>query len=736
MPEHMLCLQNGKFDAPDRLFHSVSQCHSCALSNHADVKELIPEFYGRNNDFDFLINTQGLQLGATQNGDRVDDVTLPPWAKSPRDFLRKNNKALESEICTAMLPRWIDLIFGSKSRGEAAKEANNLFHRCSYLGPADLSALPTQEERFQAELQATEFGIVPDQLFVGRHPLRHETVDDSFVNPDVGRTFSGTEDGKADAWELLESPSVESNDLNQGRLQDDSNASRPWEEEDPTSSFPHSSNKLTTENQRHESLPQKTQTQNPFHVDTNERFIENNQRFRKIPTSGSGDAGDGYGSNLRTSSFSHLGKEPNDIPYGESEGKGSSPRSTIGPVSPTKTTPATSSEWDVKFIEKRKVHEDAISGCAMFPAEGDRSMLVTTSLDGGLKVHTVSLGLSDSEKKESEGGFTGTLSRFSYITMSRGQFSPTDQSKLTEYRTHSSRDPLACLCMAGDGQGGKVAFAGGHDDVVLAYGINSACAVASIYSHRDAVTGLDMLYRPPLTMQSALWPKNATHIMVSGSWDATIKVWSVIVANGETVSIDKEPLAELFDADSSIVSVSAIACPDEGGIIVGAGSADGSFCVWNLHSNGVQVVIHKEPSRRGSGPCSVVKWSSESGRLSLFAGFATGKVASYALIDGTMRKASVASVGVPVQSLVYAENILLVGCADGGLRLIPIRDGTYFTPDLSLWPSVNNKSSPGLTSVNLSIMKKDDSVTCICCTGGEDGSIAIFEIKRASSRKP
>ena len=158
--------------------------------------------------------------------------------------------------------------------------------------------------------------------------------------------------------------------------------------------------------------------------------------------------------------------------------------------------------------------------------------------------------------------------------------------------------------------------------------------------------------------------------------------------------------------------------------------------MWNLHSNGVQVVIHKEPSRRGSGPCSVVKWSSESGRLSLFAGFATGKVASYALIDGTMRKASVASVGVPVQSLVYAENILLVGCADGGLRLIPIRDGTYFTPDLSLWPSVNNKSSPGLTSVNLSIMKKDDSVTCICCTGGEDGSIAIFEIKRASSRKP
>ena len=68
------------------------------------------------------------------------------------------------------------------------------------------------------------------------------------------------------------------------------------------------------------------------------------------------------------------------------------------------------------------------------------------------------------------------------------------------------------------------------------------------------------------------------------------------------------------------------------------------------------------------------------------------------------------SVGVAVQSLVYAEGILLVGCSDGGLRLIPIHDGTHFTPDLSLWPSVNNKSSPGLTSVNLSIigMKKEN----------------------------
>merc|ERR1719162_2599335 len=113
MPEHMLCLQNGKFDTPDRLFYSVDNTYKSALTNHTDVKELIPEFYHPQSS-DFLINAMGLQLGTTQNNERVHDVKLPPWARSPRDFLKKNRKALESDICTDRLPHWIDLIFGFK----------------------------------------------------------------------------------------------------------------------------------------------------------------------------------------------------------------------------------------------------------------------------------------------------------------------------------------------------------------------------------------------------------------------------------------------------------------------------------------------------------------------------------------------------------------------------------------------------------------------------------------------
>ena len=705
MPEHMLCLQNGKFDAPDRMFHSISQCHSCVLSNHADLKELIPEFYNPNNDFDFLINTRSLQLGATQNGERVNDVSLPKWAKSPKDFLKKNIKALESDICTAALPRWIDLIFGNKSRHEAAKEANNLFLRSAYLGPSDLSVLPTQEERFQVELQATEFGIVPDQLFTGRHPLRHETVDDSFINPDVGRSFRGTDDGKTETWELLESPSPDCNELQcENRYQDQTNIEGSQLNNNTTQTLSSVS-------------PQS------LVLNTSEQYGEEYQGERKspkdrmaIPISGSGDIRDATGDYSRLSSFSRLGKVENPI----------SPRLTNNLIPLKKPNIVISSQWDIRFIEKKKIHEDAISGCAIIPIDRDKYMLVTSSLDGRLKVHI----FFDSEKK-SEGGITETLSRFSYITMSRGNASPTDEHKLTEYRSLSSRDPLACLSIVSDPNGGKIAFTGGHDDVVLAYGINSACAVASIYSHRDAVTGLDVLYRPPLTMHSALWPKNATHCMVSGSWDATIKVWSVVVANGETVSIDREPLAELFDCESPIVCVSAVAFMDS--LFIAAGSENGSFCVWNLLSDGIQVVIHQEPARRG-GPCSVVKWSSEGDRLILFTGFGSGKVASYSLVDGVLQKGGAVSVGVAVQSMMYSEDVLIVGCSDGGLRLIPLLDGIHFTSDLTLWPAINNKVSPGLTSVDLSIMKSsnDDSRKCVCCTAGEDGSVALFEIKQAS----
>ena len=44
-PELMLCLQNGRFDLPDRMFNSIAEAWNNVLTNNSDFKELVPEFY-------------------------------------------------------------------------------------------------------------------------------------------------------------------------------------------------------------------------------------------------------------------------------------------------------------------------------------------------------------------------------------------------------------------------------------------------------------------------------------------------------------------------------------------------------------------------------------------------------------------------------------------------------------------------------------------------------------------
>jgi ABC-type multidrug transport system fused ATPase/permease subunit len=135
---------------------------SC-LSNPADLKELIPEFFCGGGEF--LSNGTGLDLGRRfvniiiviiifiiifdiffisivfiiliiiviiiitiiitiititiirATGQRVGDVELPPWARTPQEFIQKNRQALESDYVSENIHNWIDLIFGYKQRG-------------------------------------------------------------------------------------------------------------------------------------------------------------------------------------------------------------------------------------------------------------------------------------------------------------------------------------------------------------------------------------------------------------------------------------------------------------------------------------------------------------------------------------------------------------------------------------------------------------------------------------------
>eukprot|EP01060_Flectonema_neradi_P029901 TRINITY_DN4243_c0_g1_i1.p1 TRINITY_DN4243_c0_g1~~TRINITY_DN4243_c0_g1_i1.p1 ORF type:complete len:946 (+),score=137.53 TRINITY_DN4243_c0_g1_i1:93-2930(+) len=161
-PEWMLLIQNGKFDKGGRLFNSIPQCWKNVTTLNNDVKELIPQFFQGDGGF---LTSKGLDLGTLDDGSRVpDSVELPPWADSPDEFVSINRTALESLHVSANIHHWIDLVFGYQSRGDAARDADNLYHPFTYE-TADVS-----DESVRAQVQ--EFGQCPTQLFTKPHPKR------------------------------------------------------------------------------------------------------------------------------------------------------------------------------------------------------------------------------------------------------------------------------------------------------------------------------------------------------------------------------------------------------------------------------------------------------------------------------------------------------------------------------------------------------------------------------------
>lgn len=64
-----------------------------------------------------------------QNGERVNHVNLPPWARNdPRLFILIHRQALESDHVSQNICHWIDLVFGYKQKGKASVQAINVFH--------------------------------------------------------------------------------------------------------------------------------------------------------------------------------------------------------------------------------------------------------------------------------------------------------------------------------------------------------------------------------------------------------------------------------------------------------------------------------------------------------------------------------------------------------------------------------------------------------------------------------
>ncbi|XP_060102640.1 lipopolysaccharide-responsive and beige-like anchor protein [Heteronotia binoei] len=168
-----LNLQGGKFDHADRTFSSVSRAWRNCQRDTSDVKELIPDFYYLPEMF---VNENNYNLGVMDDGTVVSDVELPPWAKTPEEFVRINRLALESEFVSCQLHQWIDLIFGYKQQGPEAVRALNVFYYLTYEGAVNLNSITDPVLREAVEAQIRSFGQTPSQLLIEPHPPRSSAM--------------------------------------------------------------------------------------------------------------------------------------------------------------------------------------------------------------------------------------------------------------------------------------------------------------------------------------------------------------------------------------------------------------------------------------------------------------------------------------------------------------------------------------------------------------------------------
>ncbi|XP_032082434.1 WD repeat- and FYVE domain-containing protein 4 isoform X3 [Thamnophis elegans] len=177
-------LQGGDLDVADRMFHSVrSTWESASRDNMTDVRELIPEFFYLP---EFLTNHNHIDFGCLQDGTRLNDVDLPPWAGgNPHRFIRLHRQALESDFVSSRLHHWIDLIFGSKQQGPAAVKAVNTFHPYFYSDQAQMGSIEDPLVKSTVLGFVSNFGQMPKQLFTKPHPSRNAA---SLRKPSLGKS--------------------------------------------------------------------------------------------------------------------------------------------------------------------------------------------------------------------------------------------------------------------------------------------------------------------------------------------------------------------------------------------------------------------------------------------------------------------------------------------------------------------------------------------------------------------
>ncbi|KAL9648972.1 hypothetical protein ABK040_008352 [Willaertia magna] len=534
-PEYMLKLQNGKFDAADREFHSMKQTFHSVLNNTTDLKELIPEFYQSTGNF--LTNSLNLDLGIKNNGERVNNVVLPPWAKDERDFIYKCRLALESEYVSKNLHHWIDLIFGYKQRGIEAVKSDNVFYYLTYEGAVDIEKIKDPIERRGIEIQIREFGQTPKQVFTVPHPQRKSNTDTSSIS------LMSVTSSDIIPLDIISATSSSSVTGNRGSISSPIDRNRIGS----SSSLFDTSSPLSSSNSGSFSSLYKSTSSPTMKSNKNEAFDINdllktdlnrpssfvfNSKDQLGTTSGGEDSGDDFGSQYDSDSVMGLDNLVVDSPTKVRKKRSTLRKSKLSTSQSAMigedddnnngliTKYNTLNGVDPKPTIRIELHRDRIGSAII---SKDKTKVYTSSDDSTCKIYSL-----ESKRQLRRIADMGDMSLSSCLVID---------------------DPVTDQ---------KILIVGSWDNKVYIYSIEYGKVLSVLQSHEDAIS-------------KVCFKENTLY---SASWDSTVKLWKCNSGS----DFNDTPFLTLQDHDSPVHSLSV----DSTNTIVASGAEDGNVILYDV----------------------------------------------------------------------------------------------------------------------------------------------------------
>ena len=564
-PEHLLNLQNGKFDAPDRMFFSIAENWKSCMSNPADLKELIPEFFFGSGEF--LVNSDDLDLGMRQTGERLNDVELPPWAKSHKDFIRKNAKALESEYVSENLHHWIDLIFGYKQLGEEAKKACNVFYYLTYAGAVNLDEMTNDHERAAIEAQIQEFGQTPRQIFKAPHPSRNA---EAVLNDLSEKNIVDSTEEKIDQDESCSDKKAD--DTRDNKVQN--TFARHDAEPAPTLSSSSSSSSSSSQGESSilsTALASVTGDSGNSNPDSSggKKALSIFETFSSRTVSFLDRA---FGGSL-SSSGSPAKAAAGDIKESTTEVVKSSGTEYIGKSARLKIRPV--------FPPTTLFESGGISGIDYDIISGS---LAICSRHG--QFHLVELHVDDILKAVSSSA-------------------PKEYNVLRNIRCGASSNNNQAFSSCCVGPQGSFIILSCWDNNLYSYSCKSSSTaiMSSIMAHEDAISSIDVWHSHVTSSvrgSSISGAASGASWIASGSWDSSVKLWSC-----ESGMINQKVSYEFFGNTSSVHVVALAQHKFTSQSYIASGSEDGVVIVWNVTD---QKILFKCQASAEKMAVSSMKW--------------------------------------------------------------------------------------------------------------------------------